>query len=396
MLATDLAVLSRVLRSAPPVHARGPLSFEGSPADLRARVASFGQSRRHAVSGELGAGLFGSGEARSAVLYVDSVVAWTRGLGLKVSGSGLSIDIRPLANEAVVVVETDLGPTWAVRPGLMLLDLARTGREEHVDSFVYKILQTESSWRCNLTAESRAAVAIAADALIEATGVATLVGSQAVHLRAPRLLTVPFRTTDCDFLVTELDDLAAISDSLGRHGFTQIPGRPGSWRSESAIPLDLVTATYLHADDTRCAYRPGLTLCAEGGVQSRVASKVGAPATAGLVIPDPSHLLVAKLHKFNDRISHPSAAPPHKDAYDVYRLLAGDGGLGDLASGLRAALVSHARSEAERALQVLERDYTSETSRGARLISELEQDYTAMAAGGRRASRRVRRLLAML
>lgn len=162
-----------------------------------------------------------------------------------------------------------------------------------------------------------------------------LVGAQAVYLRAGEVeLAVAPYTTDADLALDprQLGDEPVIATALEGAGF-ELAVRPGTWRLQSTEQqVDLLVPSALGGPGRR-----GARLGVHGTEVARKANGLEAavvdhePVVVSSMDPEDgrSHevkvagvaaLLVAKLHKINER-RHDPARLNNKDALDVLRLL---------------------------------------------------------------------------
>jgi len=173
----------------------------------------------------------------------------------------------------------------------------------------------------------------ALDALGVHREVVILAGAQAIylHTRNAELDTVPY-TTDVDLAVDPADllPLPLIDDAMAGGGFTP-RAEPGGWISSDGIYVDLLVPEQLAGAGRRGAdigvhgrKRARRARGLEGALVDRVRRTIDAldPSdlrTATLWVAGPGALLVAKIHKIEDRI--PRSRTSDKDALDVLRLL---------------------------------------------------------------------------
>lgn len=162
-----------------------------------------------------------------------------------------------------------------------------------------------------------------------------LVGAQVIYLQVGGAdLAVPVMTTDGDLAVdpARLHELPLLGEAMAAAGF--VPSRPGSWRGEGDVEIDLMVPEAV-------AGRPGrrgADLGPHGTTAARQAKGLEAalvdcdmqqvnsldPADTrafAVAVAGPAALLVAKLHKIAERVGTKRAED--KDALDVLRLLRG-------------------------------------------------------------------------
>jgi len=159
-----------------------------------------------------------------------------------------------------------------------------------------------------------------------------LVGAQAVYVHTDDagLRTSPF-TTDADLAVvpTELAPSPLIDELMAAAGFAPRDG-PGGWISSEGVLVDLLVPDSLAGKGSRGAdlgphgRRARRATGLEGVVVDRDRHVVHAlgpndPRAATLWVAGTAALLVAKVHKIEERIPHDRTEA--KDALDVFRLL---------------------------------------------------------------------------
>lgn len=194
-----------------------------------------------------------------------------------------------------------------------------------------------------------------------------LIGAQAIYLHTgdADLSTVPF-TTDADFAIdpAELSDSPLIDEAMRAGGFIPREG-PGGWTSKDDVYVDLLVPEPLAGKGTRAAdlgihgrLRARRARGLEGALVDRAKMALTAldshdERTLMIWVAGPGALLVAKIHKIEERIDEArSVKKPRvndKDALDVLRLLRAIGAaelvacLADLrASPLACAATNHA------------------------------------------------------
>lgn len=165
-----------------------------------------------------------------------------------------------------------------------------------------------------------------------------LIGAQAIYLHTGTVdVALAEFTTDSDVAVDPdvLGTHPLVEEAMSAAGFTPDP-RPsaiGSWISSGGLPVDLMVP-----DAVAGAGRRGARVPPHGVTSMRKARGIEAtlidnstmvipsldPATDARIfeisVAGPTALLVAKLHKINDRADTPRRQD-NKDAHDIYRLL---------------------------------------------------------------------------
>jgi hypothetical protein len=186
----------------------------------------------------------------------------------------------------------------------------------------------------------------ALDALAPHRAALTLVGAQAVYLRAGEIEGIPVSpfTSDADLSIHPelLAERPPIHEKMRAAGFIQEPGAVGIWIAkrrmesgvEARVPVDflvperLVTTSGrrsapLKGHDARTARRVnGLEGALVDADQLEIAALESSDSRRILLrVAGPAALLVAKLHKITERAGSKRAV--EKDALDVLRLLRG-------------------------------------------------------------------------
>lgn len=177
-----------------------------------------------------------------------------------------------------------------------------------------------------------------------------IIGAQAVYLRTgPIDVALAEFTTDGDLAIDPglLGSEPHVEDAMVAAGFTRDP-RPtviGSWISPRGVPVDLMVPASVAGPGRRGVKAPphdAASMRRAHGIEATLIDNSPMRISAldptdrrnfEVAVAGPSALLVAKLHKIQDRIGNPSRLD-NKDAHDVYRLLrATDTGV--LAAGIR-------------------------------------------------------------
>lgn len=165
-----------------------------------------------------------------------------------------------------------------------------------------------------------------------------IIGAQAVYLHtgATEIALAEF-TTDGDVAVDPdlLSSDPLVEEAMRTAGFAPDPrsGAIGSWISGRGVPVDLMVPAAVAGSgrrgvrvpphDTRSMRRSrGIeaTLLDNSKMIIQALDPAADPRQFEVSVAGPAALLVAKLHKINDRLDTPSRQD-NKDAHDVYRLL---------------------------------------------------------------------------
>jgi hypothetical protein len=202
--------------------------------------------------------------------------------------------------------------------------------------------------RPQLMPEARRALLDALEALHDHLASLVLVGAQAVYLRTAEVA-LSFSssyTTDADLTIdpTTLADAPPLPEAMEAAGFVRTePDRPGIWgRSvtvdgrEETVSVDLIVPEALAGSGRRGARLAGHGKQAAGRAEGLEAALVDrSPLVIRSMDPSderaiamnvagPTALLVAKLHKIDDRIAEAGVRPDRvliKDGADTYRLM---------------------------------------------------------------------------
>jgi hypothetical protein len=190
----------------------------------------------------------------------------------------------------------------------------------------------------NVIVDARTALLDALAALNEHRDQVIVVGAQAVYLRTGGAdVAVAEFTKDSDLAVDPrgLANAPLLEDAMRRGGFYPAASRqPGAWVNRAGIPVDLMVPDALSEGSS--SHRAGWI-----GPHSRTATRRAVGLEASVVNNDvllisaldpsdtrifnarvagPAALLIAKLHKIDERRGQPHRLND-KDAHDVYRLL---------------------------------------------------------------------------
>lgn len=165
-----------------------------------------------------------------------------------------------------------------------------------------------------------------------------IIGAQAVYLHtgATEIALAEF-TTDGDVAVDPdlLSSDPLVEEAMHAAGFAPDPRTSaiGSWISRRGVPVDLMVPAAVAGSGRRGARVPphdtrsmrrsrGIeaTLLDNSKMVLQALDPTADPRQFEVSVAGPAALLVAKLHKINDRLDTPSRRD-NKDAHDVYRLL---------------------------------------------------------------------------
>ena len=162
-----------------------------------------------------------------------------------------------------------------------------------------------------------------------------LAGAQAIYLQTPNFDSpVEGATRDAD-LTIDKDLLKAdplLDVVLSNNGFKLVES-PGRWETPDGVIVDLmVPAALVPRVGRSVEMNPHSKLTArrtkgiEGCLVDHTIMRINSldsvdQRSFDIRVAKPSALLIAKLHKINDRINDRNTSP-NKDAHDIYRLLA--------------------------------------------------------------------------
>ncbi|HEX9888064.1 MAG TPA: hypothetical protein VGA69_01185 [Nitriliruptorales bacterium] len=239
---------------------------------------------------------------------------------------------------------------------------------------------------------ARSALLDALDALKAHAANIVVIGAQAIHLRTNDIdLALAPLTKDADVAVDSrgLSGDPRVEDALSAAGFYPDPDnqQPGAWCSPSGLPVDVMVPEALagpSASQRRGARLPphaNSSMRRAEGLEAVVIDRSPLSITAldandsrvmTASVAGHAGLIVAKLHKFGERIGDPGRLKD-KDAHDVYRLFVALPAP-ELA-GVFRRLLDHDVSAAatEKALDYLRRDFTRADAVGATRAGRAEQ-----------------------
>lgn len=190
----------------------------------------------------------------------------------------------------------------------------------------------------NEMALARTALLDALEALNEHFEAVILVGAQAVyqHTGNAKVALAEF-TTDGDLAIDPdlLGNDPLIEDAMIAAGFRPDPRESavGTWLAGNGVPIDLMIPEAVAGSGRRSVAVPphdshsmrrarGLEAALVDNSQRTLGAFDSAldPRQFVVSVAGPAALIVAKLHKINDRISNPTRLD-NKDAHDIYRIL---------------------------------------------------------------------------
>lgn len=189
----------------------------------------------------------------------------------------------------------------------------------------------------DLLVRARGALLDALEALKAHRSQIVVIGAQAVYLHTGGTrLAIAEATKDSDLAVDPrgLADVPLIEEAMAEAGFTR-SDQPGTWTNRDGIPVDLMVPEAALADraGSRGARVPPHNRHAMRRARGLEAAIIDAPTLTitGLghdehrliqaAVASPAALLVAKLHKINERSQEDPERLVDKDAHDIYRLL---------------------------------------------------------------------------
>lgn len=184
----------------------------------------------------------------------------------------------------------------------------------------------------------------ALEALQEHLDAIILVGAQAIYLHTGEAdIALAVYTTDGDLVIdpSVLGTDPLIEDALKSGGFEPQRNKDGqrivgSWITDFDVAVDLMVPTEVAGSGKKTSrgveapphdrYAMRRTHGLEGALIEYSTKTITSPEphdprSFELKVAGPAALLVAKLHKINDRIEQPHDRRDDKDAHDVYRLL---------------------------------------------------------------------------
>ncbi|WP_053384539.1 GSU2403 family nucleotidyltransferase fold protein [Leucobacter celer] len=171
-----------------------------------------------------------------------------------------------------------------------------------------------------------------------------LVGAQAIYLHAGEAdVALAAYTTDGDLVIdpTILGTDPLIEDALKSGGFEPLKNKDGqrvvgSWITDFDVAVDLMVPTEVAGPGKKTSrgveapphdrYAMRRTHGLEGAIVDYYVKTITSlepndSRSFEVKVAGPAALLVAKLHKINDRLEQPQNRRDDKDAHDVYRLL---------------------------------------------------------------------------
>lgn len=185
----------------------------------------------------------------------------------------------------------------------------------------------------------RTALLDALEALADQRTALVLIGAQAIYLHTGKAsVALAEMTKDSDLAIDprELRDDPLLENLMRIAGFDSSPTdpQPGSWVSPNGYPVDLMVPELLGGEGGRRGGRipphsnratrraRGLEAAVVDHAPMTIASlDPGDARSFVLEVAGPAALLVAKLHKLDERRDTPGRLLD-KDAHDIYRLLA--------------------------------------------------------------------------
>lgn len=190
----------------------------------------------------------------------------------------------------------------------------------------------------NEMAMARTALLDALGALQEHLDAVILVGAQAVyqHTGSATVALAEF-TTDGDLAIDPdlLGSDPLVENAMIAAGFTADPRESalGTWFAENGVPVDLMVPAAVAGAGRRSVTVPphsrrsmrrtrGLEAALIDNSQRTLTAldRTSDPRAFVVSVAGPAALIVAKLHKLNDRIDNPTRLD-NKDAHDIYRML---------------------------------------------------------------------------
>lgn len=192
----------------------------------------------------------------------------------------------------------------------------------------------------DLLVQSRGALLDALEALAEHRDAVIVIGAQAIYLRtpaAPVALAEATRDSDLALDPRRLGPTPLIEQAMTAAGSIINPttNQPGVWQTPAGIPVDLMVPEELAGAGgrgTRGARLPphakramrratGLEAAlVDNSIETVTALDPADTRTFHVRVAGPGALVVAKMHKFMERLDHPDRLSD-KDAHDIYRIL---------------------------------------------------------------------------
>lgn len=236
----------------------------------------------------------------------------------------------------------------------------------------------------------------ALEALQEHLDAIILVGAQAIYLHSGKAdVALAAYTTDGDLVIdpTILGTDPLVEDALKSGGFEPLKNKDGqrvvgSWITDFDVAVDLMVPTEVAGLGKKTSrgveapphdrYAMRRTHGLEGAivdysVKTIASLELNDSRSFEVKVADPAALLVAKLHKINDRLEQPQNRRDDKDAHDVYRLLRTieTATLADAFQHLLAEPVS--KAVASEAVGMLRDLFGSSSSRGSLMAGQAEE-----------------------
>ncbi len=236
----------------------------------------------------------------------------------------------------------------------------------------------------------------ALEALQEHLDAIILVGAQAIYLHTGEAdVALAAYTTDGDLVIdpTILGTDPLVEDALKSGGFEPLKNKDGqrvvgSWITDFDVAVDLMVPTEVAGLGKKTSrgveapphdrYAMRRTHGLEGAivdysVKTIASLELNDSRSFEVKVAGPAALLVAKLHKINDRLEQPQNRRDDKDAHDVYRLLRTieTATLADAFQHLLAEPVS--KAVASEAVGMLRDLFGSSSSRGSLMAGQAEE-----------------------
>ncbi|WP_072807526.1 hypothetical protein [Rhodococcoides yunnanense] len=191
----------------------------------------------------------------------------------------------------------------------------------------------------DLLVQSRSALLDALTALDRHKDSVIVIGAQAVYLRCGKApVALAESTKDSDLVVDprQLGNEPLLEEAMSSAGFyMNVNGNPGAWLNRHGIPVDLMIPELLSgrtSKNARSARMPphsktalrvarGLEACViDRSTMAIKALDAADTREFTVLVAGSAALIVAKIHKLNERIDAPNRLND-KDAHDLYRLL---------------------------------------------------------------------------
>ena len=235
----------------------------------------------------------------------------------------------------------------------------------------------------------------ALEALEDHLDAVTLVGAQAIYLHTGEAeVALAAFTTDADLVLdpTLLGTDPRVEDALVAGGFeplTHSNGQRiiGSWVTDFDVAVDLMVPTLRAGSGTSKSrgveapphdrYAMRRTHGLEGALIDFSTQTINSldprdPRSFNVKVAGPAALLVAKLHKINDRLDQSGDRQNDKDAHDIYRLLVAVA-TASLAESVKQLLSDPvSRSVTSGAMSILQDLFSSNQNQGALMAGRAE------------------------